>query len=288
MRLLVPGGGGMVARMLGALAPSRGHEAVLVPHAEWDVADPAASEAMLKRHRPDAVVNCAGFTNVDACESRPGEAFRANAEGPRVLAGASAAHGAPFLHLSTDYVFDGTARVPYAVNAPTGPVSAYGRSKLAGEEAVAEAVGHWIVLRTAWVYGPWGRHFPGAILKLAREQGRLRVVDDQVGSPTYTADLAGAVLRLLEVQARGVVHFTNAGACSWHRFAEEILRRSGLDVPVEAVPSSAFPRPARRPSYSVLSTARYASLTGHAPRPWEEALAEFLLNPDGPPGRMSA
>ena len=288
MRLLVPGGGGMVARMLGAIAPSRGHEAVLVPKAQWDIADPAAAEAALKLHRPDAVVNCAGFTNVDLCETRRDEAFRANAEGPGVLARASASAGIPFLHLSTDYVFDGAGKSPYPVNAPTGPASVYGQSKLAGEEAVAEAVGHWVVLRTAWVYGPWGRHFPGTILRLAREQGRLKVVDDQVGSPTYTVDLAEAILGLLEVRARGVVHFTNAGECTWHGFAKEILRLSGLSVPVEAVPSTAYPRPARRPAYSVLSLDRYTSLTGRRSRPWEEALAEFLLNQDIAPVRMPA
>lgn len=276
-----------MARMLGAVAHARGHEAVLVPHAEWDIADPSAAGRMLQAHRPDALVNCAGFTNVDLCETRREEAWRANAEGPGILAKAAASAGIPVLHLSTDYVFDGSARAPYGVNAPTGPVSEYGRSKLAGETAVAEAVGHWIVLRTAWVYGPWGRHFPGAILKLAKEQGRLKVVDDQVGSPTYTADLAEAVLRLLEVQARGIVHFTNAGQCSWHGFAKEILRLSGVSVPIEAVPTSAFPRPARRPAYSVLSLERYASFTGHEPRPWSEALSDFLLNPDGPPGRMA-
>ena len=288
MKILIPGGGGMVGRMLAAVAPKRGHEAIPVPHAAWDIADPAAVEGLLERHRPAAVVNCAGFTNVDACETERDKAFRANAEGPGVLARACASARVPFLHLSSDYVFDGSARSPYPVDAPTGPVSAYGESKLAGEQRVAEAGGDWTLLRTAWVYGPWGKNFVTTILRLAKEQGRLKVVDDQVGSPTYTLDLAAAILNLLEKRVGGIVQVTNAGSCSWHRFAGEIVRLSGLSVPVEAVPSSAFPRPARRPAYSVLSLDRYSALSGRTPRPWEAALADFLLNPDGPPGRMNA
>lgn len=282
MRLLVPGGGGMLARMLGERARAAGHEAELVPRPAWDIADPAAGEAALRRARPDAVVNAAAFTDVDACETRRAEAFRANAEGPGVLAALCARSGVPFLHLSSDYIFDGAARVPYPADAPTGPLSAYGESKLAGEQAVRTAGGAWTVLRTAWVYGPGGRNFVATILRLAREQGRLRVVDDQVGSPTFTADLADAVLALLAAGAGGTVHFTNAGQVSWHGFAREILRLKGLDVPLEAVPTSAFPRPARRPAYSVLDASGYVRLTGRTPRPWAAALADFLARPDAP------
>lgn len=282
MRLLVPGGGGMLARMLAECARLAGHAALCVPRAGWDIADPDEAERQLARHRPDALVNGAAFTDVDACETRRDEAFRANAQGPGVLARAAARAGIPFLHLSTDYVFDGAGKVPYAVDHPTAPLSAYGESKLEGERAVRAAGGCWILLRTAWVYGPWGRSFPATILRLAREQGRLRVVDDQVGSPTYTEDLAGAILTLLERGAQGVVHFTNAGEVSWHGFARAVLEGSGLDVPLEAVPGSAFPRPARRPAYSVLSTERYTSLTGRTPRPWAQALADFLRHPEAP------
>lgn len=276
MRLLVPGGDGMLARMLGAAAPGRGHEAIRVPKAAWDLADPAASEAALDRHRPDAVVNAAAYTDVDGCESRRDLAFRVNAEGPGILASACARRGIPFLHLSTDYVFSGEGNVPFREEDATGPLSVYGASKLAGEAAVRSAGGRAVILRTAWVYGPWGRNFVATILRLAREQGRLKVVDDQVGAPTYTADLAEAVMRLLEAGATGTVHFTNAGRCSWHGFARAIVAGVGLDVPVEAVPSSAFPRPARRPAFSVLDLSRYRALAGRDPRPWEEALADFL------------
>lgn len=276
MRILIPGGSGMLARMLAERAGRGGHEAVAVPKADWDIADPAAAMAMLARHRPDLLVNGAAFTDVDACETRREEAFRANGEGPGVLASAAEEAGVPFIHLSSDYVFDGAATAPYPEDAPTNPLSVYGASKLAGEKAVAEAGGHWLTLRTAWVYGPWGRHFVGSILRLAREQGRLRVVDDQRGAPTYTADLADAILRLAEAGARGLVHFTNAGKCSWHGFAKEILRLANLDVPLEAVATTEFPRPARRPACSILDLGRYRSLTGRSPRPWREALAEFM------------
>lgn len=288
MRVLVPGGAGMVARMLAERARARGHDVEAVPHAQWDIADVGAARDRLARHRPDVLVNCAAFTDVDACESLSGEAMRANGEAPGVLARACAAAGVPLVHLSSDYVFDGTAREPYGEAAPTNPLSAYGASKLAGERAVAEAGGASLVVRTAWVYGPWGRCFPAAILRLAREQGELRIVDDQEGSPTSTADLADAILNLAGLAgkgARGVVHFTNAGRCSWHAFAREIVRLAGLSVPVHPVPTSAFPRPARRPAFSCLSLARYRALTGSEPRPWAEALAEFMrgLHPAGAP-----
>lgn len=279
MRLLIPGGLGMVGRMLSVVARAQGHEVMDVPKAEWDITDPGAARAHLARHRPDVVVNCAAFTDVDACETRRELAFRVNGEGPGILASACAVAGVRFLHLSSDYVFDGRAVSPYAEEAATSPLSVYGTSKLAGEETVKAAGGRWTLLRTAWVYGPWGRNFVSTILRLSREQGRLRVVTDQVGAPTYTADLADAILRLLEVKAAGVVHVTNGGQCSWHAFASEIVRLSGLAVAVEAVTSGTFPRPASRPSYSVLSRDRYRALTGHTPRPWPEALADFLARP---------
>jgi dTDP-4-dehydrorhamnose reductase len=269
----------MVGRMLSEVARAQGHEAIPVPKAGWDITDPGAALAHLARHRPDVVVNCAAFTDVDGCETRRELAILVNGEGPGVLARACAVAGVRFLHLSSDYVFDGRAASPYAEEAATAPLSAYGASKLAGEEAVRAAGGRWTLLRTAWVYGPWGRHFVSTILRLARESGRLRVVTDQVGAPTYTADLADAILRLLDMKAAGVVHVTNSGQCNWHAFAVEIVRLAGLDVAVEAVTSEATPRPASRPSYSVLSLARYRALTGHTPRPWPEALADFLARP---------
>ncbi len=277
--------------MLAETARERGHEAIALPHAEWDIADPSATRRMLEAHRPDALVNCAAFTEVDACETRADHAMRVNGEGPGVLARACVEAAVPLLHLSTDFVFDGTAKAPSPVDARAKPLSAYGLSKLAGERAVASAGGAWLLLRTAWVYGPWGRNFVTTILKLAREQGSLSVVRDQVGAPTYTADLADAILRLLEVRARGIVHFTNGWQCSWHAFAKEILRLAGLEAPVQAVSSFEFPRPARRPAYSVLALERYRTLTRHTPRPWPEALAEFMarhadLAPAAAPEKM--
>ena len=284
MRLLIPGGNGMVARMLAETASRRGHAAVALPRAEWDIADPAAARAQLERHKPDVLVNCAAFTRVDDCEAEAhaAEAMRVNGEAPGVLAQAAVEARVPLLHLSSDFVFDGTASVPYAVNAKTKPISVYGISKAAGERAVASAGGAWTVLRTSWVYGPYGRNFVDTILAKARQDGKLRVVRDQVGAPTYTADLAEAIVNLAESHARGIVHFTNAWHCSWHGFAQAIVDMAGLDVPVEPVTTAQFPRPARRPAWSVLDLERYHTLTRRKPRPWPEALSDYFaahLNP---------
>ncbi len=281
MRLLIPGGNGMVARMLAETARRRGHEPVLVPHADWDILDPQAGRDQLARHKPDVLVNCAAVTDVDGCETTRGEeALRVNGEGPGVLARACVEALVPILHLSTDFVFDGTADRPYPTDARLKPISVYGISKAAGEKAVMAAGGAWTILRTGWVYGPWGRNFVDTILRKARElerpDGKLRVVRDQVGAPTYTGDLADAILRLAGSHARGIVHFTNAWHCSWHAFAKEITVMAGLDVPVEAVTTAQFPRPAHRPAYSVLDLERYHLLTRQRPRPWPEALAEYF------------
>ncbi len=277
MKVLIPGGNGMVARMLAETARARGHEPISVPHAEWDILDAQAAKAQIDRHRPDVLVNCAALTDVDACEGEKAAlALKVNGEGPGVLAKACVEALVPLLHLSTDFVFDGTASKPYPVDARAKPISTYGISKAAGEKAVKDAGGAWTILRTAWVYGPGGRNFVDTILRKARAGEPLKVVRDQIGAPTYTGDLAEAILRLAEVHARGIVHFTNGWHCSWHAFAQAIVEMDGLDVPVEAVTSAQFPRPARRPAYSVLDLERYHLLTRQRPRPWPEALSEYF------------
>ena len=289
MKILIPGGNGMVARMLALTASRRGHEPIALPHAQWDITDPAAATALLEQYKPDVLVNCAAFTDVDACEeeAHAASAMKVNGEGPGVLARACVQARVPLLHLSTDFVFDGTASTPYAVDARLKPISAYGVTKAAGEKAVMAAGGAWTLLRTAWVYGPYGRNFVDTILRKAREEGKLKVVRDQVGAPTYTGDLAEAIVHLVEAHARGIVHFTNEGHCSWHGFAHAIVALAGLDVPVEAVTSAQFPRPAHRPAYSVLDLERYHLLTRQRPRPWPLALGEYFeqhLNAPKPGG----
>ncbi len=251
---------------------------------EFDMTDSAQIEARTGDYRPDLVINCAAFTAVDDCEQKEELACRVNGDGAGILAQASEKIGARFIHISTDYVFDGDATEPIPEDRPTGSperLSAYGRSKLLGEKRIAACHPGALIVRTAWLYGPHGRGFPDAILRAARERasqkdGHLRVVNDQTGSPTYGPDLAEAIFTLGGLDVTGIVHVTNSGGCTWHEFACEILRLSNIDVPVIPVTSAEFPRPAKRPSYSVLDNRRYVEAVGRPLRRWQDALAEYL------------
>jgi dTDP-4-dehydrorhamnose reductase len=244
-----------------------------------DIRERASVERALAAGRPQAVINAAAYTDVDGCESHEAEALAVNGAGAGVVATACAAAGIPVLHLSTDYVFDGRIPVPgeYGEEDAVAPLSAYGRTKLAGERAVTAAGGpHWIV-RTQWLYGLRGKNFVDTMLRLASERERLSVVDDQVGSPTSTHDLAPLLWRILQQRpAPGVYHVTNSGSCSWFGFAAEIFRQSGTKIALAATDSRSLGRPAPRPARSVLSNAKLrAALGGGLPR-WEEALARYL------------
>ncbi len=228
---------------------------------------------------PDLVINCAAYTAVDACEENEETARLVNGTGPGIVARAAAGTNARLIHISTDYVFDGTATVPYPEDHPTGPpevLSAYGRSKLLGEERVLEEHPGALIVRTAWLYGRGGVGFPNAILRRAREVGELRVVNDQTGSPTLADDLADALYRLALLDIGGLLHVTNSGRCTWYEFAGEILRRAAVDVPITPVTTAEFPRPARRPAFSVLDNSRYVSAVGRPMRSWPEALAGYM------------
>ena len=274
--ILVTGSYGQLGRAVIAEIERRGITALGRDLDTLDITDRRAVSEWIGANRPSAVVNCAAFTAVDACESREDEALAANATAVGNLARACNRAGACLVQISTDYVFDGTGSRPYREDDPVAPASAYGRTKLRGEELAGDATRH-LIVRTAWLYGLGGRHFVGAIRDQI-ESGRtnLRVVADQVGSPTFCDDLAAATLDLLGVEAAGIVHAVNTGATSWHGFATEIARLRGAAVEIAPVTTDAFPRPAPRPAYSVLDTSRLEGLIGRPMPPWQDALARYL------------
>lgn len=275
-RVLVTGAAGMlgseVVRTLTGTA-----DVTAVDLGDYDITDEAAARAALRAAAPDVVVNCAAYTDVDGAESHRDAAFSVNARGAGNIARAAAAVGASLVHVSTDYVFDGSGGRPYLESDEPRPLGVYGESKLAGEREVLAAGGNTLIARTAWLYGRQGRNFVRTILELAERGGPLSVVDDQVGPPTNAKDLSVIVAELIATGATGVVHATNSGSCSWHQFARAILEAAGVrGVEVRAVRSSEFPRPAARPAYSVLALDRLVSLIGWLPRRWDEALREHI------------
>jgi dTDP-4-dehydrorhamnose reductase len=279
VRLFVAGSSGQLGSALVELLGSKvawagGREAL-------DVRDAAAVLSAVQAARPDVVINATAYNKVDAAEVETVEALAVNAAGPRHLARAAREAGALVVHVSTDYVFDGTKRTPYEEDDPPRPLSAYGVSKLAGELMVAASGAPFLIVRTSAVFAAGGSRGKGGsfverIVGRARSGEPLRVVDDQVLSPTHAPDLAGAIVALLQTGARGLFHVTNSGSCSWHAFAVAALRYAGLDVPVQAVKAKDFAAPAARPAYSVLSNARYQSLGLPPLRSWEAALRELL------------
>jgi dTDP-4-dehydrorhamnose reductase len=278
MRCLVLGGAGMLGQAVVAEARSRGWTALGLSRAYADVTDRARLLYWAESFRPEAVINCAAFTRVDECETREEEARAVNAEGVANAAALAKAAGARLVHVSTDYVFDGAATEPYREDAPTAPLSAYGRSKLEGERRALDAEGS-LVVRASWLFGPGGPNFVATMVGLI-EGGRvpLRVVDDQVGCPTYAPFLAAALLDLAAKGAAGVVHYRNREPVSWYAFAVAIARLWSGAVEVIPVTTAEFPRPARRPAYSVLDVARFESIAGRGVEPWEWGLVETLAH----------
>jgi dTDP-4-dehydrorhamnose reductase len=277
-RWLVTGAGGQLGRAVLALAPELGVTAVGLGRAELDVCDGAAVQRALDELRPDVVLNCAAFTAVDRCESEADAAERANADAPGLLARACRGQ-ALFVHVSTDYVFDGSASRPIPEDAPTHPLSVYGKTKLRGEENVRAAGGEHLIVRTQWVFGA-GANFVRTILRAAGQGAPLRVVEDQLGRPTWTHSLARGIFAAVRARARGVLHLTNEGSASFFELAREAAAegaRRGLcpKVEVTPIPTSDMPRPATRPAYGVLGLGRARSLGIRSPH-WRDALVQYL------------
>jgi dTDP-4-dehydrorhamnose reductase len=269
----------MLARALIPALERAGHAALAPPESEADVTRPEALERALAPFGPDWIAHLAAFTRVDDCESEPARAFAVNAGGSRAVAELARRIGAGVLALSTDYVFDGRSTRPYREDDPVAPRSVYGRSKWEGEQAVREALPRHLIVRTAWLYGPGGPNFLDTILARARAGEALRVVDDQRGSPTFTADLAEGLARLLAVGAPGTYHCTNSGDCTWYDLAVHALARAGIAARVERTDTAGFPRPAPRPAYSVLDNARFEAATGWRMPRWQDAVDRFLAAP---------
>ncbi|MGZ4733502.1 MAG: dTDP-4-dehydrorhamnose reductase [Terriglobales bacterium] len=242
---------------------------------DFDLRDHARVRAVIRESRPEWILLLAAYTDVDGCESNRDLAFAVNCDGAVNVAEAAREAGSRLLFVSTDYVFDGSKCLPYQTSDARNPASVYGESKARAEERLLEILPEVCITRTSWLFGHGGKCFPGTILKLASTRPEISVVNDQRGSPTFTCDLASALVQLCRASARGIVHVTNSGNCTWYEFATEIVRLSGLPAAVKPVTTAEFPRPARRPAYSVLSPDSLHAYNIRMPD-WQDALRRYL------------
>lgn len=270
--ILVVGSNGMLGRDMMALI---GDTARGVDVDEIDITSLESTERIIRTLKPDTVINCAAYTDVDGCETNVETAMQVNGEGVAHLAMASREIGARLVHVSTDYVFDGSKGSPYVEDDAPCPLGVYGESKLAGELNAGFNPDH-LIVRTQWLYGLHGKNFVETMLRLAVVKDELAVVDDQIGSPTWTVDLAHAILALLKSGHRGIYHAANAGFCSWNEFAQAIFEEAGLSVKVNGMTTDELNRPARRPLYSTLDCSKLGQDTGFRPQAWRSALKTYL------------
>lgn len=276
MRTLILGGTGMLGRSVMAFGRRTGHGVLALGRRRADIRQRDSLLYWVRSFNPQLIVNCAAFTQVDACETERPLAMQVNGHGVANVVAAADACGADLVHISSDYVFAGDGTSPYLPDADVGPCSAYGESKLLGEQE-ALAYERSIVVRTSWLFGPGGPNFVATMARLMRQgQQPLRVVDDQVGGPTYTPFLARAIFDLAQRRAYGVQHYQNHPAVSWHGFAVEIARTLNANIEVVPVPTSEFPRPARRPSYSVLDVTQFEDIVGRGVESWSAGLAAYF------------
>lgn len=276
MRILVTGASGQLGYDVERELERRGIEHLGTSSRELDITDRAAVEHLMQSYRPDAVIHCAAYTKVDLAEDEPERCWAVNADGTRNMAAACRKTGAKLLYISTDYVFPGTGERSYETGDPTGPVNTYGRSKLAGELAVQSLLEKYFIVRISWVFGKNGNNFVKTMLRLAETKADLSVVCDQIGSPTYTADLAPLLCDMVQTERYGVYHATNEGTCAWSEFAEAIFELAGRQVVVHPIPTSAYPTRAVRPLNSRMSKECLHSNGFQELPEWKNALARYL------------
>ena len=276
MKILVTGASGQLGYDVERELERRGIEHLGTSSKELDITDRAAVERLMAAYRPDAAIHCAAYTKVDLTEDEPERCWAVNADGTRNLAAACREIGAKMLYISTDYVFPGTGERSYETGDPTGPVNTYGRSKLAGELAVQSLLEKYFIVRISWVFGKNGSNFVKTMLRLAETKADLSVVCDQIGSPTYTADLAPLLCDMVQTERYGVYHATNEGTCAWSEFAEAIFELAGRQVVVHPIPTSAYPTRTVRPLNSRMSKERLRDNGFQELPEWKNALARYL------------
>ena len=278
MKILLLGHKGMLGSDL-LLHLKREHEIIGLDKDEIDITSVSECQRAINENTPDVVINAVAYTDVDGCEKAKDECFAVNAEAVKNIAESCREKNIRIIHFSTDYVFDGNSNEPYKEDSICNPINIYGASKLAGEIYLQKLVDNYILIRTEWLYGRNGSNFVRTILEKVRTTDKLEVVDDQIGSPTYTRDLAAAVDLLIDGNITGIFHITNRGSCSWFQFTQKILQEAGITgVQVLPIKSAKLRRAAKRPHYSVLSMQKFISATGKAMQPWQLALQDYLQN----------
>ena len=246
------------------------------PHDKLDISIKDEVSEVVSRHTPDIIINCAAFTNVDKCETERETAFNVNAMGPKYIAAAAKECGAMVIHISTDFVFDGNSSRPYVEEDQTNPLSEYGRTKLEGEKNIQEFCNSFLIVRTSWLFGHKGINFASKMLELAEHKKELSIVTDEIGSPTYTPDLAKALWTLIKQECEGTINVSNDGSCSRYEWAKYIFKIRGYNIKINPIKSSEYKRPAKVPLNSTLNCQKFTTITGMRMRPWQEAVTEYL------------
>ena len=279
MNILVTGANGQLGMEMRNVSSGSSDHYIFTDVAELDITDDSAVERMMGDGHIDVIVNCAAYTNVDKAEEDEATADLLNHRAVEILASAARRHDATLIHISTDYVFDGSSNIPYREDAPTAPTGAYGRTKLAGETAILASGCRYLIFRTSWLYSPYGKNFVKTMMHLTSEKDSLKVVFDQVGTPTYAGDLAALIHKVItdrQLDRQGIYHYSNEGVCSWYDFAVEICRQCGNVCDIQPCHSDEFPSKVKRPNYSVLDKTKVKNVFGIVIPYWKNSLIEHI------------